>query len=336
MAQNFIFEAQQLDGFIYASDFGAFLYSILPMPFVLTDGGEYTVIWDDAEYTRTATAFVATDGAQCVFVGNQAVIGGALTDEPFAIVCDITNDFVHFFSTENKTGHLVGVYQTEPDEPEEPVGIVIRNYSGTPVTYPGVEKVMFNTSDGGTQIFSKGEAVENVPIAVDFSDGDQVITAPDGTLVKSVIIQKPDTLTPDNIKLGVSIAGVDGEYMTESEDVTVPLAMADGDMVIVPTEGKLLASVTVQKPETLTPENIAEGVEIAGVVGTHSGGGGGGLDLEGDILKYTIYQLDFTHKELTIYAILWDQLYKNTGSYNLIIPDKIGDFDVVINSEGVK
>lgn len=54
------------------------------------------------------------------------------------------------------------------------------------------------------------EIVENLPIALDFSDGDQEIVAPDGVLVKSAIIQKPETLNPENIAEGVNIAGIVG------------------------------------------------------------------------------------------------------------------------------
>ena len=36
----------------------------------------------------------------------------------------------------------------------------------------------------------------------------------------------------------------------------------------------LLGKVTVTKPETLAPENIAEGIDIAGIVGTLAAGGG--------------------------------------------------------------
>lgn len=54
------------------------------------------------------------------------------------------------------------------------------------------------------------EIVENLPIVLDFSDGDQEIVAPDGVLVKSAIIQKPETLNPENIAEGVNIAGIVG------------------------------------------------------------------------------------------------------------------------------
>ena len=57
---------------------------------------------------------------------------------------------------------------------------------------------------------NSSEIVENLPIALDFSDGDQEIVAPDGVLVKSAIIQKPETLNPENIAEGVNIAGIVG------------------------------------------------------------------------------------------------------------------------------
>lgn len=52
--------------------------------------------------------------------------------------------------------------------------------------------------------------LENLPLGLDFTNGDQLIVAPDGKLVKSAIIQKPDGLKPENIAEGVNIAGIDG------------------------------------------------------------------------------------------------------------------------------
>lgn len=78
---------------------------------------------------------------------------------------------------------------------------------------------------------------------------------------------------------------------SDAEKVTVALSMADGDQVIVPSEnGKVLTKVTVTKPDTLLPENIAEGIDIAGIIGTFAGGGGGGeysvtvIDYDGTVI----------------------------------------------------
>lgn len=54
--------------------------------------------------------------------------------------------------------------------------------------------------------------VDNVPIALDFSGGNQLVDAGEGYAVKSATIIKPDTLIPENIKAGVTIAGIDGAY----------------------------------------------------------------------------------------------------------------------------
>ena len=54
----------------------------------------------------------------------------------------------------------------------------------------------------------------------------------------------------------------------QSYPITVELEMADGDQKIIPDEGKVFSQVTVKKPETLIPDNIRNGTEIGGVIGT--------------------------------------------------------------------
>lgn len=155
---------------------------------------------------------------------------------------------------------------------KEQVGIVLKDFNGNdsePIL--GVEKVKLNTSDGGTVIFSKGEAVENVPIELNFAGGDMAITADKGTLVKSAVIKKPVDLVPENIVKGACIAGVEGNSTGgEKVDKTVTLAMANGDQIISADDGTVLGSVTVKKPPNLVPNNIISGVDIGGVVGEYS------------------------------------------------------------------
>lgn len=149
--------------------------------------------------------------------------------------------------------------------------IVLKDINGNEATYSR-DKIMVDTAEGGTQIFSEGEAVENVPITLYLSDGDQTVTAPDGMLVKSAIILKPENLKPENIAKDVDIAGVVGEFEGGiGEEVTVALNMANGNQVIVPTDDrKTLSKVTVTKPGTLIPENIKKGVSIGGVSGEYA------------------------------------------------------------------
>lgn len=92
--------------------------------------------------------------------------------------------------------------------------IVLRDRSGNLIEYPGVERVKLNTVDGEAVEFVDSATIpavlEDLPIALDFSSGDQTISAPDGMVVKSAVVQKPDTLTPENIAEGVDIAGIIG------------------------------------------------------------------------------------------------------------------------------
>lgn len=55
----------------------------------------------------------------------------------------------------------------------------------------------------------------------------------------------------------------------ETQDKTVELDMTNGDQQILPDDGYALSSVTVDKPDTLAPENIKSGVNIGGVEGTY-------------------------------------------------------------------
>jgi hypothetical protein len=51
---------------------------------------------------------------------------------------------------------------------------------------------------------------------------------------------------------------------------------SNGDHEVAAPAGCLVSSAIIKKPETLVPTNIAEGVDIAGVVGTLESGGGAG------------------------------------------------------------
>ena len=54
--------------------------------------------------------------------------------------------------------------------------------------------------------------VDNVQIPLDFSSGNMAIDAGEGCAVKTATILKPDTLIPENIKSGISIAGIAGTH----------------------------------------------------------------------------------------------------------------------------
>lgn len=72
------------------------------------------------------------------------------------------------------------------------------------------------------------------------------------------------------------------------ENMPFVVDFSEGDQFIEAPEGYAVKSAVVKKPENLVAENIAEGVDIAGIVGTlaSGGGSGGGSSLEpGDYMK---------------------------------------------------
>ena len=95
--------------FSYVSYLGAYAFTAYPT-FTPVAGETYTVIWDYAEYERTAFSFTAADGAQCVGIGNPVAAGQADNGDPFCVVYDATNGIILFCSfIEGK--HNVGVYR---------------------------------------------------------------------------------------------------------------------------------------------------------------------------------------------------------------------------------
>ena len=209
--------------------------------------------------------------------------------------------------------------------------IVLKNKDGEDVTYSGIETVTFDTptqEKGAT--FTYGTAVSDIPIELNLASGNQRVSVPEGVLVKSGIIQKPSALTPENIKSGVEIAGVTGNFIGNAlENIPIELDLVDGNQTITAPDGYLVKSAIIQKPEGLLPENIAVGVEIGGVVGTFQGGGKVVLDEE---LKYLNCYIDPVAETVMVEQILFDKIYADTGSYDVAIPDTLLGYPVVIKT----
>ena len=88
----------------------------------------------------------------------------------------------------------------------------------------------------------------------------------------TVTVESPDGLIPQNIKAGSVIAGVVGTYDPQPNLQSVTKTPTEFPISIAPSEGyDGLSDVTVNAPAGLRPENIPEGVTIAGVEGTYVG-----------------------------------------------------------------
>ena len=113
-------------------------------------------------------------------------------------------------------------------------------------------------------------------VDLNMATGNQTVLPDEGMTLSSATIIKPDTMIPENIKVGVNIGGVVGAAPTPKveQTKTVDLDMAVGNQTISPDEGKVLSSVVVTKPTTLVAENIKKDVNIGGVIGTLEVGAG--------------------------------------------------------------
>ena len=162
-----------------------------------------------------------------------------------------------------------------------------------------------------------------------------------GKLWSKVNIDKPEGLVAEHILKDVEIAGIVGEIVIPTEEVAnVELDFTNGDMAVTPSEGSVFSVVNISKPEGLVASNIASGVNIAGIVGEFEGGGGGGegfdFDTSDENLKYFAYSIDKATRSVVIKGILYSEIYKETGSYDVVVPDTLGGYAVVIDASGVK
>ncbi len=159
------------------------------------------------------------------------------------------------------------------------------------VTYSGIETITLPDADStGVKKFTAGDPLDNVPITPDFSGGDQTIDASEGYVMRSAVIQKPAN-AEQAIGKGKTLAGIEGEYVTPGTTKEITPDFSGGDQAVQAEGDERWDAVTVKKPETLLPENIAKDVEIAGVTGTYAGTSD--LIIENDDISEDIIFYDF-------------------------------------------
>lgn len=107
-------------------------------------------------------------------------------------------------------------------------------------------------------------------------------------------------VTPDTEYGGLSRVQINVDVpatpQTPTEDKTVDLDMADGNQVVNPSTGYVMSKLTINKPDTMLPENIKKDVNIGGVVGSYEGGGTGEqAQLFAPAIALDVYQLTITN-----------------------------------------
>lgn len=156
-----------------------------------------------------------------------------------------------------------------------PKNIIIKNAIGEDIVYENKRKILLRAEEGDERVpFTYGVATRKT-VNLDFRNDDMEILAEDGELITEIHIPIPETLTPENIRKGATICGIEGEVIggVEGDSTliarTVKADFSEGDQVVEPGEDDVvMKKVTILKPENLRPENIPEGIEIAGVTGT--------------------------------------------------------------------
>lgn len=259
----------------------------------------YTVAWNGVEYECVAFGFESGAGFVTTAIGNQVVVNDEDNGMPFTIAyADAENSGLgtpgyEIVFLDGSTTATLAIYQAandeEPEEPEEEEHIVLKDRNGNDILFQGINMLRVKTPSGSTKTFAACDDVEKT-VDPDFSGGDFVVLPDTGTLLSKVTVEKPVNLLPENIRKGKRIAGVTGDFIGDTEEVTVELALADGDQTVSPSaDGKVISGVTIKKPETLTPANIARGVEVAGVVG----------ELAAETEETTV-ELDFSNGDMEV------------------------------------
>ena len=125
------------------------------------------------------------------------------------------------------------------------------------------------------------------------------------------IVDINNNLAASNIKAGVSILGITGEYETPTQTASVIFAY-DGQVV----SGYHLSQVTINKPATLLAENIKDGVSIASVSGTFTANGALSA-VTGDTHNGTeAYDDEIRTKDLLYDKVAYAQGKKYKGIYD--------------------
>lgn len=269
---------QEFDGFGFESSFNGNALQLYYSVADLTVGENYNLKIDGTVYQCEAKSEIS-EGIDMITLGNLGLLAEDYenTGEPFLIanVSPIASEFplgttiIIMQADSEKTSYTIGISPVE--KAKTGVDIVLYDRNGEPVTYEGIETITTDTPvDGERATFIYGTLLSGFEIGLNLKNGDQKINVPDGNLIKEATVNKPETLVPENILAGVEIAGIVGTHKDDTvlTDMEIPLDMAEGDQELSVPDGYVVKTAVIKKPETLVPENIVKGVEIAGVTGS--------------------------------------------------------------------
>lgn len=198
-------------------------------PYITRNGFNYGIPLDSSVVT------IVENGAQKNYVlQNGAYVAGG--DIPSVLgTLEATENKTYKASDEDLEGYSTVTVNVEPKLQSKSVTV---NGTVTPdVSYDGLSQVTVNvppttpklqaktattngvvkpdaTYDGLSQVTVNVPATptETKTVEPNFSNGSEVLTPTEGKVFSSVILTKPATLLPENIKKGVIICGIEGTY----------------------------------------------------------------------------------------------------------------------------
>lgn len=150
------------------------------------------------EQEKTAALAMAT-GDQSVTPDTGKVLSKVTITKPATLVAANIKKDVNI-------GGVVGTLEPQKPEQEKPITITANgSQTVTPDEGKVLSKVTITTNVPATP-------TEEKTVTLALADGNQVITPTAGKNISKVTIMKPAELLPENIKKGVTIAGVVGTY----------------------------------------------------------------------------------------------------------------------------
>ena len=111
--------------------------------------------------------------------------------------------------------------------------VKLKNRKGEEVTYSDIKTILIDE-----KTFTYGTVGETV-VDLDFSEGEQVIYSPDTVSYEKLTINVPETMVPENIAEGVTIAGIKGTFEGAREMPVLypPSISRSGDVINISNPG---------------------------------------------------------------------------------------------------
>lgn len=276
----------EFSGFAYDEAFGLYILDAPLSLLTLEVGEKYEVIWDGATFICECQDLSAmSNGA--LGVGNLADFGGTGNGEPFVVaIVDGMLMLASFTEGEKHTVTIAKIGGTQIfSEGVATSATVELNFTDVveKEIYPErtLEDFAFNETWGAYT--SLLEPIFDLVLGEKYKvywDGEwyECETQDAGAIMAGALMLGNGSMfglsgNNEPFAIGWLSAGITFLSVgSEATSHTVAVNQFVAGMEIVPNDNEVFSKVTIPKPDTLVPENIAEGVDVAGVTGTFVGG----------------------------------------------------------------